>query len=103
MIVGTDGRAYEIVASDAAPIPRTAGGDREPNEDLLPKSPCPRSAGVRARGSAERGQDRARGSARTCRVARDGARWEGVRREGMQDAWRSAQGSAAARTNRGRG
>jgi hypothetical protein len=133
MIVGTDRRVYGVVASDAAPIPRTAGGDCEPDEHVLPRSPCPRSAGVRARGSAERGQAHAYGSARTGRVARDGAQHkgarrealtgrvalgarahggaeahddamrEGARREGVRDAWRGAQGSAAARKNRGRG
>jgi hypothetical protein len=98
-----------------------------------PKSPCPLSARVRARGCVERGQARAHGYAHTGRVVRDGARREGTRREaltgrvargarahggaevldgavredarreGVLDARRTVRGSAAARTDRGRG
>jgi hypothetical protein len=100
----------------------------EPSREVLTRSPCPRSAGERARGSAERGQAHARGSARTGRVTRDGAQRKRARREaltepvargarahggaeahdgavceGGRDAWRRVRGSAAARTDRGRG
>jgi hypothetical protein len=46
-----------------------------------------------AQGSAMRGQDRACGSARTRRDARDGARSDGARREALTE--RAARGAMA--------
>jgi hypothetical protein len=72
---------YRQLGRDAHRADRADG--HRPDVRVRAQSPCPRSAGVKARGSAEKGQDRARGSARTRRIGREGARFEGTRSDAL--------------------